>query len=227
MLAAAAAADGGEDGGLLRAVGSDGLVSMGSGGPGRKKKNAAVSVARLIGLAAQAAAAEGPPARCCVVQLIPEQQRKQQQEAEASPAAAAAAGGRSDGRSRKQPKGAKGKGEAEVAAQQQRLQQLLPGQVAAPSIDRPFLACPVGCTVGDLKKMLLQQLQQQGATAGVKERFEVQLVLGKQQGLLAVGSDSSGDGAAVLSDGLTVGRLHARGGCLGPDVRVQYRLVGL
>lgn len=216
----AAAAAGGE--GAWGRAGEDSLAGMGSGGLPRKKKKPGVSVARLIGLAAQAAAAEGPPPRFCVVQLMPEQQQQQREEpaATAASSSAAAAAGRPDGRLRKQPKAAAGsKGKGPEAAARQLLQHLSPGQVAAPSIDRPFLACPVACTVAELKKMLLQQLSQQGTTAQLKSSFEVQLVQGQQRGLLG--------GSSVLADALTVGQLRDKGGCLGPDVLVQYRLVGV
>lgn len=225
-----AAAAAGDEGPWGRA-GEDGLAGMGSGGLPRKKKRPGVSVARLIGLAAQAAAAEGPPPRFCVVQLMPEQQQQQREEpatTAASSSAAAAAAGRPDGRSRKQPKAAAGsKGKGPGAAARQLLQHLSPGQVAAPSIDRPFLACPVACTVAELKKMLLQQLSQQGTTAQLKSSFEVQLVQGQQRGLLGGSSSGSEAGSSVLADALTVGQLRDKGGCLGPDVLVQYRLVGV
>lgn len=215
-FAAAVGEDAGGGDGVL------GYAGMSSGGPAKKKKRPGVSVARLIGLAAQQAAAEGPPPRFCVVQLQPEQQQGQQDEAGASLAAAEAAG-RPEWRSRKQPKAA-GKGKAADARQP--LHHLAPGQVAAPSIDRPFLACPMACTVAELKKMVLQQLLQQGTTAHLKSKFELQLVVGQRQGLLGGSSSGSEGSNDVLQDAMTVAQLHEKGGCLGPDVQVRYRLVG-
>jgi hypothetical protein len=215
-----AAAPGEEAGGGDSGLGTAG---MSSGGPAKKKKRPGVSVARLIGLAAQQAAAEGPPPRFCVVQLQPDRQQGQQDETGTSSAAAEAAG-RPEGRSRKQPKAASGKGKA--ADVRQPLHHLAPGQVATPSIDRPFLACPMACTVAELKKMVLQQLLQQGTTANLKSNFELQLVAGQQQGLLGGSSCGSEGSSDVLQDATTVAQLHEKGGCLGPDVQVQYRLVG-
>jgi hypothetical protein len=202
---------------------------MGSGGLGgqqhKKKKKLGVNVARLIGLAAKAAEDEGPRQQYCVVQLVPEQQDQPAAAATSSAAAEAAAAGMSEGRSRKQSKPpASGKGKE---AKQQPVLQLLPGHFASPSIDRPFLACPVACTVLQLKKMLQQQLQQQGMTANIEGRFEVQLLPGQPQGLLAATAGSSDDSSEVLDDGLTVKELHAKSACIGPDVQIIYRLVGL
>jgi hypothetical protein len=197
---------------------------MESGGLGgqqhKKKKKPGVSVARLIGLAAKAAADEGPRQQYCVVQLVPEQQ---QQQPDAS-AAEAAAAGRAEGRSRKQAKPpAIGKGKEG----KQPLLQLLPGHFASPSIDRPFLACPLACTVVQLKKMLQQQLQQQGMTANIEGKFEVQLLPGQPQGLLTATAGSSDGSSELLGDGLTVGELHSKSGNIGPDLQIVYRLVGL
>jgi hypothetical protein len=215
---AAAAGDeaGGGDGGL-------GYAGMSSGGLAKKKKRPGVSVARLIGLAAQQAAAEGSPPRFCVVHLQQDLQEGQLDATVISSVAAEAAG-RPEGHSRKQPKAAGGKGKAANARQP--LHHLAPGQVATPSIDRPFLACPMACTVAELKKMVLQQLLQQGTTANLKGNFELQLVIGQQQGLLGGSSCGTEDSRDVLQDTMTVAHLHEQGGCLGPDVRVQYRLVG-
>lgn len=117
------------------------------------------------------------------------------------------------------------------------MQQLLPGQEAAPTIDTPFLSCPLALTVAGLKKLLLLQLQQQGTTAHVKSGFDVQLLQPPASALgpwvvagTAAGGGSGGNSSsstAVLADDLTVGQLHERSGGLGPDVQLQYRLVGV
>lgn len=168
----------------------------------KKKVSPKDMAARMLGIAARSAA---PSAHMCLVHLQPF--GRTAGPSNLAGAAPPAAGG--EGRRRK--------------PQHQGPQVPQGGTL---NVDQPYLICPWELTVGCLKELVVQQLSQQAAALD-PDPSDVELLLPPASGDSST-LGSSGSSAAVcgvLSDQLTIGLLYDSWWGLGPELRVQYRLL--